>query len=340
MLSHYLTRLISSPRGLNLRFLTIEHTKCSAQESPLYKLRQRTGLAYNLCREALNKHNNQIDQAEIWLKAQALALGLQKATKMRDRSAREGLIGLTITHDNQTATIVKLNCETDFVAKNQIFKDLALDLTYHASTLDPVGGHKTFSNHKIKMVPFDTQHLEDMSKQIVPVISKLGENIKVEEAYQLKVESSQINLFGQVHADNCERSSEDTKLLTGRFASIVGLEDLKTDSPRGGSLVPYGNRLCRHVIGYNPTYIELPQELRKKFEEVRHQVADAKKDQNTEDSDDSESEDNFISNTGDDWPSLMDQTLIMSDDITVRQFCDENEFSVIYFSRLVCGQSE
>lgn len=331
----------------NLRFLSIGNPKYSAQESPLYILRQRTGLAYSLCREALNKHDNQIDQAEVWLKAQALALGLQKATKVRDRSAKEGLIGLTVSENNMTATILKLNCESDFVAKNQLFKDLVLDLTQRVSSLNLVGESVSLVNDKIKMCTgCSTDQLDALSQHIVPLISRLGENIKVEKVQQFKSQSHNVRLFGQTHSENYERSLGDCKLLTGRFASIVGLEDLSTDQARTKSLTPFGNRLCRHVIGYNPTYIELPEVLREQLENARYQAIESAKTISLEKSDeedkeaDSDSEDNFNFSSRDDWPSMMDQTLIMSDDITVRQFCEENNFSLVYFSRLECGQTD
>lgn len=61
-------------------------------------------------------------KAEQWLKEQAQVLGWSKATKLEGRTTTQGLVGLAVR--NNAGVIVEVNCETDFVARNNTFKSL------------------------------------------------------------------------------------------------------------------------------------------------------------------------------------------------------------------------
>lgn len=316
------------------------------KRTPLYVLRQKTGLAYNLCREALDKHDNDVDKAASWLEIQAMSLGLQKATKVRGRSAREGLIGIAIRNDNKLISLLELNCETDFVAKNQIFKDFASELTekFAISSSDCIEESIPNQKHIIELKP--TQKvLEDISSQIPPLISKLGENIIVKRAHHLKaIGDDKTQLFGQVHAKACQRQTGGLDLILGRFGAFIGLRP--TESHVNSSIKEIGHRLCQHVIGYNPRYIELPDSLREQLELLEKERAEKLRSQEAKDTleehddvnDDDSDKDELNETNRDEWPSMMDQTLIMSEDQSVRDFCNEKCVSIVYFNRVECGE--
>jgi len=320
------------------------HTGCvllAAQESPLFKLRQKTGLAYNLCREALNKHNNDINEAEIWLQAQALAHGIQKATKVGTRSTREGLIGLAIRHNNKLATVVEINCETDFVAKNQVFKEFAVNLTEQVAGITTRDWQTARDQPDLSEMRLDKSDLEVLDNQIAPLISRLGENIKVSRAMHFKTSKEEVQIFGQVHSQAGQRSAEALEVLTGRFGAIVALRDLNFKS-RQRSLSAFGARLCKHVIGFSPTFIELPPEIKKHLEEeersrkLEASAVDQSEEVEEEEEEECSSDSGDYSNR-DEWPSIMDQHLIMSDTQTVRSFCEENQLNIDFFLRFECG---
>lgn len=117
----WFTRLSRKP--LICLSVRCQATTTSATSSPLSILRKRTGFAYSLCREALTKNDNNVAQSEDWLKAYALTHGLARACKLQSRAAKEGLIGLSVTEDHKLVTLLELKCETDFVAKNELFRD-------------------------------------------------------------------------------------------------------------------------------------------------------------------------------------------------------------------------
>jgi elongation factor Ts len=313
-----------------------------SEKSPLFRLRQKTGLAYNLCREALNKHNNDVDEAEAWLKAHALAHGIQKATKVRDRSTREGLVCLSVSKTNDLTTFVELNCESDFVARNQIFKDFAIGITEQIAA-----DFKNSTSYKLNdccdliggLKPKEEQ-IAKLQDQVAPLISKLGENIRLTNAFHLQVTDTkdETRLFGQIHAQSASKSTDSYDISAGRFGSIVALRFENRASRDQNQLRLFGNRLCQHVIGYSPSYIELPENIRKHLEAAEKERL-ANKPEPGED-DDACSDDESLqssNNNRDDWPSIMDQTLIMTDDLVVREFCKNNDLTIVYFNRFECG---
>jgi elongation factor Ts len=98
------------------------------------ELRERTGLPMMQCKKALTEMGGDIAKAEEHLAKQ----GAKIAEKKAGRETKEGTIGFYLHHDGKTAVMVELNCETDFVAKNEDFKALAKDIALHIAFHDPV----------------------------------------------------------------------------------------------------------------------------------------------------------------------------------------------------------
>lgn len=92
------------------------------EKSKLAALRKKTGYTFVNCKKALELHQNDIAQAEFWLKQQAQSLGWSKATKLEGRQTTQGLIGVAVR--DQYAVLVEVNCETDFVARNNEFQKI------------------------------------------------------------------------------------------------------------------------------------------------------------------------------------------------------------------------
>jgi len=96
-------------------------------------LRQKTGAGVMDCKRALKETQGNIDKAIEFLRQK----GLAKATKRVGRKAEEGLIGSYIHPGGRIGVLVELNCETDFVARTQDFKDLIKDISMHVAAADP-----------------------------------------------------------------------------------------------------------------------------------------------------------------------------------------------------------
>ena len=83
-------------------------------------------------KQALDAANGDFDAALKEMRQK----GLTKAEKRGEKEARQGLVG-TYNHDNRIGVIVELNCETDFVARNEIFQDLLKDIAMHVAAMNP-----------------------------------------------------------------------------------------------------------------------------------------------------------------------------------------------------------
>jgi len=88
------------------------------------ELRGRTGLGMMECKKALTEAQGDMARAEELLRVKSGA----RASKAADRLAAEGVIGLHVSADAKLAALVEVNCETDFVAKNEEFKTFAVEV--------------------------------------------------------------------------------------------------------------------------------------------------------------------------------------------------------------------
>jgi elongation factor Ts len=95
------------------------------------RLRESTGAGMIDCRNALVKADGNVDKAKELLQEQ----GQSKAEKKAERSANEGLVGSYIHTGGTVGVLVEINCETDFVARNDKFKDLVRDVAMHIAAM-------------------------------------------------------------------------------------------------------------------------------------------------------------------------------------------------------------
>ncbi|QQS19304.1 elongation factor Ts [Candidatus Saccharibacteria bacterium] len=96
------------------------------------RLRELTGVGMTDAKQALDAASGDFDIALKEMRKK----GLTKAEKRGEREARQGLVG-TYNHDGRIGVIVEVNCETDFVARNQIFLDLVKDVAMHVAASNP-----------------------------------------------------------------------------------------------------------------------------------------------------------------------------------------------------------
>lgn len=132
------------------------------------RLRELTGVGITDAKAALVEAGGDFDQALTAMRAK----GLTKAEKRAEREARAGLIG-TYSHDGRIGVLVEVNCETDFVAKTDEFKELVKDLCLHIAASEPKNetellGQPFVKNPQITVGEYVKEH-----------IAKLGENIVV-----------------------------------------------------------------------------------------------------------------------------------------------------------------
>jgi len=97
------------------------------------KLREETLVSLSKCKEALEETNGDIEKAKELLRRK----GIMEASKKLSRETKAGVIGCYIHNNQRIGVLVKLSCETDFVAKNELFLELAHNLAMHIAAMKP-----------------------------------------------------------------------------------------------------------------------------------------------------------------------------------------------------------
>jgi elongation factor Ts len=98
------------------------------------ELRERTGAGMMECKKALEETSGNIEAAIDLLRAR----GAAKAAKRAERETKEGMIGSYVHTNGKIGVLVEVQCETDFVARNDAFQQLARDLAMHIAAASPL----------------------------------------------------------------------------------------------------------------------------------------------------------------------------------------------------------
>lgn len=98
------------------------------------ELKARTGLGVVPCKKALEEADGDVEKAILILRQR----GLKVVEEKRERVAREGVIDAYIHPGNRVGTLVEVNCETDFVARNPEFKEFVRDLCMQVAAMKPL----------------------------------------------------------------------------------------------------------------------------------------------------------------------------------------------------------
>lgn len=96
-------------------------------------LREKTNVGMMECKSALTEADGDLEKAETILRKK----GIAKADKKADRQTKEGIIASYIHLAGRVGVLIEVNCETDFVAKNESFRDFVKDVTLHIAASNP-----------------------------------------------------------------------------------------------------------------------------------------------------------------------------------------------------------
>ncbi len=102
--------------------------------SSVKELRERTSAGFLDCKNALEEANGDFEKAGEILRKK----GLAKAMKKGSRGTPEGRVGSYIHTNGRVGVLIEVNCETDFVAKNDVFGELVKDICMHIAATDPM----------------------------------------------------------------------------------------------------------------------------------------------------------------------------------------------------------
>lgn len=191
------------------------------------ELRELTGVGMSACKNALVETDGNIEEAIEYLRKQ----GLANAAKKAGRIAAEGLSYAYISDDNSVGTVVEVNSETDFVAKNDIFKTFVDNVAKQAAKSD------------VKDVEglLEEKWIEDESKTVKEAltekISVIGENLNIRR-FEKVVNTGDSFLVSYIHAG-------------GKIAVLVEL----ATSSKDDALVTAGKNVAMQIASMNPKFV-------------------------------------------------------------------------------------
>lgn len=133
-------------------------------------LREKTGISIMMCKKALEETDGDEAKAIEWLRKH----GVDVAEKKASRSTGAGIVDAYIHSNGQVGVLVELRSETDFVARNEEFKELAHDIAMHIAASDPEDVEALLEQ------PFIKDMGMTISEHIKSFIQKFGEKIEVE----------------------------------------------------------------------------------------------------------------------------------------------------------------
>ena len=187
------------------------------------QLRQATGAGFKDCNLAVKESGGDLDKAVEILRVK----GISKASKKMSRDAKEGVIATS--GDESKISIIEINCETDFVAKNDDFVSFAKEL----SELNNQNSSDLEKLNKSKMA-----NGESVEDSLVALIAKMGEKITVGKVKTFNQSGSKnFNYLHTIVKDNLSKLSVITSLETSNDS-----EKIKT----------FGKQLSMHIAASNP----------------------------------------------------------------------------------------
>jgi len=194
------------------------------------ELRDKTGAGMMDCKTALSETDGDVEAAIDWLRKK----GLSKAAKKAGRVAAEGLVG--VVSEGKSGAVIEVNSETDFVARNEQFQQMVLNI---ASLAAEAAGD--VANLLAQTYPGKTVTVEDYVKEMIGTI---GENMSVRRTDALAVSDGVVGSYvhGQVVPG------------LGKIGVLVALESKGKNTEE---LTELGRMIAMHIAATNPVALDL-----------------------------------------------------------------------------------
>ena len=191
------------------------------------KLRSTTGAGFKDCNSALKEASGNLEKAIEILRIK----GVSKASKKMSREANEGLV--FISGDERKTSIIEINCETDFVAKNDDFLNFTKEIGEINNSVN--SDIEKLNNSKMKNGSTTSQNLIDL-------IAKIGEKITIGRSKT--IENSKSKIFTYNHSIVKDNLS--------KLGVVVSLEFEKSSK----DIEQFGKQLSMHIAASNPMVVD------------------------------------------------------------------------------------
>ena len=186
------------------------------------ELREVTGAGMMDCKKALTEVGGDLQKAIEYLKEK----GITKAAKKSSRIAAEGLVDVYVTEDNKIASVIEVNAETDFVAKNEEFKKFVKELAKLVALKDPK------SIEELNNLEYENG--KTVKEVLIEKIATIGENMNIRRFERIETPSV---VSGYLHGE-------------GKIAVLVELE---------GGTKDVAEDVAMQVAALNPEYLDETQ---------------------------------------------------------------------------------
>lgn len=216
--------------------------------SMVKELREMTGAGMSDCKNALVEADGNMDKAVEILREKGLAASSKKA----GRIASEGIVGIYLSDDNKTGAIVEVNSETDFVAKNQVFRDYVSAVAKQASTTSAKDMDSFFAEK------WDLDNAFTVKEALSQQVAVIGENLNIRRFEKFERTQSGA-LVSYIHGG-------------GRIGVLIELACDKEDA----KLEEMGKNIAMQIAALNPKFIcveDVPADFVAKEKEILTQQA-------------------------------------------------------------------
>ena len=194
------------------------------------QLRKSTGAGFKDCNAALKESNGDLDKAAEILRVK----GIAKASKKMSRSATEGVV--VTSGDEKKMSLIEVNCETDFVAKNDDFIEFVKELSdlnnHHSSNIDDLKNSMMKNNKTV-------------DENLVALIAKIGEKITIGRVKTLADENSRN--FAYQHS-----------VIKDNVSKLIVIVSLSTNE-KSDKIDLFGKQLSMHIAASNPIALNADQ---------------------------------------------------------------------------------
>ena len=206
------------------------------------QLRESTGAGFKDCNAAIHEANGDLEKAVEILRVK----GISKASKKMHREAKEGVIA--VSGNNKKTSMIEVNCETDFVAKNNDFINFVKELS-------EINNNCESDIQKVKLSKMKNSKTVD--ENLISIIAKMGEKITIGRTRTISHDSStNFNYLHTIVKDNLSK-----------LAVIISLESKDTSD----KIKSFGKQLAMHVAASNPLALDIDgidNDVLKKEEEL------------------------------------------------------------------------
>ena len=286
--------------------------------SDIKKLRDLTGAGFLDCKKALDDSNSDIDKAIEFLRKK----GISTAQKKSDRTASEGLIAISTNELNKEASIIELNSETDFVARND-------DFQFFASKLSKINLAQKGDLDKVMESKYNNTK-DKVSDALTNLISKIGENLTIRRVDYI----NSIDGFVGTYVHNVEKDN------MGKIGVLVSI---KTDIEYS-KISDFLKNICMHITAANPISItssDIDQEIINKEKEFQiEEIKKSGKDESIQEKMLEGKMNKYFNEV-----VLLEQNFVVDDSIKINQFIEktskelEGSIEIKEFVRYKVGES-